>query len=66
MNYQYTQNNIQTGIHYQPIHLRSFYKGKYNLPNTKKAGTEIVSLSMHPNLTDSEVSKVIKFTNKFS
>ena len=30
------------------------------------AGKEIVSLPMHPNLTDSDVSKVIKFTNKFN
>lgn len=60
------ENNIQTGIHYQPVHLMSFYKGKYKLPNTEKAGNEIISLPMHPNLTDSDVSKVIKFTNKFS
>jgi perosamine synthetase len=60
------ENNIQTGIHYQPVHLMSFYKGRYKLPNTEKAGKEIVSLPMHPNLTDSDVSKVIKFTNKFT
>ena len=60
------ENNIQTGIHYQPVHLMSFYKGKFNLPNTEKVGKEIVSLPMHPNLTDSEISKVIKFTNKYS
>jgi len=60
------ENNIQTGIHYQPVHLMSFYRGQYKLPNTEKAGKEIVSLPMHPNLTDSDVSQVIKFTNKFT
>ena len=60
------ENNIQTGIHYQPVHLMSFYNGNFNLPNTEKAGKEIVSLPMHPNLKDFEISKVIKLTNKFS
>jgi perosamine synthetase len=59
-------NNIETGIHYFPIHKMSFYKSKLKLPITEKITKEIVSLPIHPNLSDDEVSKIIKLTNSFS
>jgi perosamine synthetase len=58
--------NIETGIHYQPIHTMTYYKIKNSeLPVTSKIGNDVVSLPMHGNLTDSDVSKIIEFTNKF-
>lgn len=58
---------IETGIHYKPIHTMSLYKSyRTRLPITEKIGEEIVSIATHPNLTDDDVSKIIKSINKFS
>jgi dTDP-4-amino-4,6-dideoxygalactose transaminase len=59
------KSNIETGIHYQPIHTMSFYKIKNSsLPITSKIGNDVVSLPMHANLSNDDISKVIEFTNK--
>jgi len=60
------ENHIETGIHYYPIHKMSFYNSKTKLPITEKAGNKIVSLPTHPNLTDNDVNRIIKMTNKFA
>ena len=59
------KKNIETGIHYLPIHKMSFYNSKVTLPITENVGKKIVSLPTHPNLSDDDVSKIIKFTNLF-
>jgi dTDP-4-amino-4,6-dideoxygalactose transaminase len=60
------ENNIETGIHYLPIHKMGFYKQKSNLPTTDIISKQIVSIPIHPNLTYSQVSKLIDLTNRFS
>ncbi|MGQ0790781.1 MAG: DegT/DnrJ/EryC1/StrS family aminotransferase [Nitrosopumilaceae archaeon] len=60
------QNNIETGIHYLPIHKMKFYNCKSKLPITEKVAKNIVSLPIHPNLTDEDISRIIKLTNRFS
>ncbi len=57
---------IETGIHYFPIHKMSLFKSNAKLPITDKAGSEIVTLPIHPNLTQNDVERIIKYTNKFS
>ena len=57
---------IETGTHYKPIHKMSFYKGSNKILNTEKAGKEIVTIPIHPNLTQSQIDYVIKSVNKFS
>lgn len=59
------QNGIETGIHYKPIHTMKFYKGSTKLPNTESVGERIVSIPIHPNLTQDDVNKIIQLTNKF-
>lgn len=52
---------IQTGVHYQPNHLLSFYKSRIRnitLPNTDKIYPEILSLPLHPDLTKDDVKRV--------
>ena len=61
-----SENNIETGIHYNPIHKMSFYNSKITLPITETAGSRIVSLPTHPNLTDNNINRIIKMTNKFA
>lgn len=59
------RRGIETGVHYLPIHLMSFYDDKTQLPNTEKISQEIVTLPMHPNLTERDVDFVIKMANSF-
>ena len=61
-----TQIGIETGIHYKPIHKMTFYNSKQRLPNTESISDELVSIPIHANLSDSSVSKIIKYVNKFS
>ena len=57
---------IETGIHYKPIHKMSFYDQKQKLPVTEKIAKEIVSIPIHPNLTEESVEFIIKTTNQLS
>jgi len=59
------KEGIETGIHYNPIHKMSIYKDNKKLPVTEKAGKQIVSLPTHPNLSQSDVQKIITTVNKF-
>ena len=61
-----SENKIETGIHYNPIHKMSFYNSKITLPVTEMACNRIVSLPTHPNLTDNDLNRIIKIVNKFA
>ena len=61
-----TDNNIQVGIHYKPVHQMSLYKNKVKLPITEQMGKTIVSLPMHPNLSNSDIDRVVDSVNKFA
>lgn len=60
------EKNVETGIHYKPIHTMSFYKDKLNLTITENVGKQIVSIPIHPNLSENEVDEIIQLVNKFS
>lgn len=60
------QNGVEAGIHYKPIHQMGYYRQKLSLQNTDLAGQRITSLPTHPNLTDSDVDRIIELTNKFA
>jgi perosamine synthetase len=57
------EKGIETGIHYNPVHKMSHYKSKIKLPITEQVANEIVSIPTHPNLTNSEVDKIIHAVN---
>ena len=54
---------IETGTHYSPVHLMSYYKSNIKLPITEKVGKEIVTLPMHANLTKKDVDLIIITAN---
>jgi len=57
---------IETGIHYNPVHKMTLYKKfKTMLPVTEKISKDIVSLPIHPNLTDKDIYFIIDSVNKF-
>ena len=58
-------SGIETGIHYGPIHTMKLYKNNQKLPVTEKAGNQIVSIPIHPNLNEQDIDKIIKKTNQF-
>ena len=57
---------IETGIHYKPVHTFRLYKSKTKLKNTENIGKNVVTIPCHPNLKDTDIDKIIKLTNKFS
>ena len=63
---QLQKEGIETGTHYKPVHHMSYYKNKNHLPVTEKISNQIVTLPIHPNLTDNQLSKIINSVNKFS
>lgn len=55
------ENNIECGIHYFPNHLLSYYgRKKGDLPITEKLYSEILSLPLHPGLSNEDQDYVIK------
>ena len=59
-----TENGIETGTHYKPIHQMSMYKNKEKLPITENVGEQIISLPTHPNLSHNDITKIISTINK--
>ena len=63
-----SKNQIGYGIHYKiPIHLQEVYKGKVatSLDITEKAANEVISLPVHPLLSDEQISFVADTIKKF-
>ena len=60
------ENGIQTGTHYKPIHTFSLYHDHTKLPYTEIIGKQIVTIPMHPNITEDQVDKIVSLTNKFA
>ena len=60
------EQGIETGTHYKPIHNLSFYKKSVKLPATEKISKEIVTIPIHPNLSDADIDKIITTVNKFA
>lgn len=64
----FDKNNIQTYIHYPiPVHMQmayANYRNIYNLPSTEKICKEILSLPMHPWLTEEEIQSISELIKK--
>ncbi len=57
---------IETGIHYKPNHLLSFYGGgREALPVTERLYEELLTLPLHPGLKDEEIKAVIGAVREF-
>ena len=58
------ENNIGVGLHYKPNHLLSFYKNKTSLKITEILYREIISLPLHPDLSEDDVKRISQIINK--
>ncbi|MCD4671117.1 MAG: DegT/DnrJ/EryC1/StrS family aminotransferase [Anaerolineaceae bacterium] len=64
------EQGIGTMIYYPvPIHKQTFYQEEYgydqHLPETEKAADEVLSLPVHPLVTDDEMAHIVKSVNHF-
>lgn len=64
------EQEIGSEVYYPvPIHKQSFYMRQlgYNdyLPETEKAAAEVLSLPVHPSLTQSDLEKIVQAVNTF-
>lgn len=60
-----TARNIGTSVHFIPMHLHAYYRDRYDLrpesfPVAQRAFEGLVSLPVHPGLSDSDVDDVIE------
>ena len=58
------KKGIETGIHYSPIHKMKLYNSKIKLVMTEKISKQIVTIPIHPMLTNRDVSFIIKSVNE--
>lgn len=54
---------IETGTHYAPMHSMSLYKSKKKLLTTNKISKKIVTIPIHPGLSNKQVDYIIKTVN---
>lgn len=59
------RRNIGFSVHYRPLHMMSYYRDKYGydedaFPVAKDAFERMLSLPLHPRLTDEDVEDVIR------
>lgn len=62
---QMKEQNIGTGLHYNPAHLYTFYQKTYgfkpgDFPIAEDMGSRIVSLPLFPDMTEAEQDRVIE------
>jgi dTDP-4-amino-4,6-dideoxygalactose transaminase len=55
---------IETGTHYKPVHHMDMYKIKSKLEITENVSSNIVSIPIHPNLTEENIEKIIHTVNE--
>lgn len=60
------KTGISTGVHYYPNHLYSVYKPyRKELPVTEKIWKKLVTLPLYPELTDSQVNRIVSAIQDF-
>lgn len=59
------QNNIGCGVQYKPNHLLTYFNLNYSLPNTEWIYDHILSIPLHPLLTEQEVEFIIEKIKQF-
>ena len=57
-------NNIGAGLHYKPNHLLTYYNKKISLKITEILYQEIISLPLHPGLSEDDVKRISNIINQ--
>ena len=59
--------NIQTSIHYPPVHRFSYYRNKFpdiQLPKTESFCERELTLPLHPALTENDIEYIVEKLKK--
>lgn len=59
----FNDNGVQYGIQYRPNHLLSFFKTSYNLPVTEDIYSKILTIPLHPDLSEADVEFICSIIN---
>lgn len=62
------KKNIRCNVHYRPIHMHKYYKDmniNTYCPNAEEVYTEILSLPIYPNLTDTDFNTIVQSIGYF-
>lgn len=59
----FKEKDVQFGIQYRPNHLLSYFKSSYTLPVTEEVYDKVISLPIHPELTDADIEIVCSIIN---
>ena len=59
------EKGIGSGVHYKPIHLYRCYGNRPHLPVAEETFKRILSLPMHPGLSDEEVTLIVETIHAF-
>lgn len=59
------RHGVATSVHYEPIHRHPCYRWEGDLPVTDRESQRILSLPMHPRLTDQQVDHVCDLVEQF-
>jgi dTDP-4-amino-4,6-dideoxygalactose transaminase len=62
--YLYEQG-IYTTLRYHPLHLNPIYKSTARLPNSERLNEEGLNLPLHPNLSESDLEKILTAVRRF-
>jgi perosamine synthetase len=60
-----SDQGIGTQVHYPPVHLQPYYRRRFGhcpgeFPKAEQLGREVLSLPLHPRMTDEDVGHVVK------
>lgn len=59
-------NGIECGVHYRPNHLLQYYgNGKAKLPVTEQIYNELLSLPLHPGVTNEDQERILNKIKKY-
>lgn len=62
-----TEHNIGSGVYYPiPNHRLPSFKRTEDLPNTETASREVLSLPVHPSLSDEDLERIVTAVNKIA
>lgn len=59
-------HGIYTTFRYHPLHMNAIYRSTVRLPNSEQLNEDGLNLPLHPNLSESEVDKIIMTVRAFS
>lgn len=59
-------NGIYTTLRYHPLHMNPIYRSSAKLPVCEQLNEEGLSIPLHPNLSEADVSKILETVHAFS